>query len=98
LIKRDYLGNTLLRKQYYEYNPNFNADVHIIDKATRVLLVDAGNKILSERKDGEPRNFFCAASSSFNTSTNSTGTFNPSARNADRRLSNPACQDGQPSK
>ncbi len=47
-VKQDYIGSTLYRKQYYEFRPNFDPAVHILDKSTRQLLVDASNQIISD--------------------------------------------------
>ncbi|MFT3893673.1 MAG: DNRLRE domain-containing protein [Anaerolineales bacterium] len=49
-VQQDYLGSTLYRKQYYEYRPNFNLDVHILDKVTRQLLLTADNDIVSDTR------------------------------------------------
>jgi uncharacterized repeat protein (TIGR01451 family) len=49
-VQEDYLGSTLYRKHYYEYRPNFDPAVYILDKATRQLLVDASNNPISDTR------------------------------------------------
>jgi RHS repeat-associated protein len=51
-VQETYLGSTLLRKQYYEYWPNFNPEQYILDKPIRQVLVDAGNTIFSDTRYG----------------------------------------------
>ncbi|MEW6028110.1 MAG: DNRLRE domain-containing protein [Chloroflexota bacterium] len=47
-VRQDYLGSSLYRKEYFEYRPNFNPSVYILDKPTRRVLVDAGNAAFAE--------------------------------------------------
>lgn len=55
-LRQDYIGNTLYRKQYYEYviSPDKQeppaSDVHILDRVSHELLVDAGNIPVSETR------------------------------------------------
>ena len=48
-LQEDYLGNTLYRRHLYEYHP-FTANVHILDKVTRQILVDASNSLISDTR------------------------------------------------
>jgi len=48
LSQIEYLGNSVYRKTYYEYVINPNA--YITDKASRLLLVDASNRIVSDTR------------------------------------------------
>ncbi|HEY2980308.1 MAG TPA: SpvB/TcaC N-terminal domain-containing protein, partial [Anaerolineales bacterium] len=50
LTQSEYLGTSLYRKTYYEYLVNANPAYNIIDKVSRVLLVTAGNQILSDTR------------------------------------------------
>ena len=48
----EYNGSTLFRKEYYEYWPNFNSTVYILDKPTRQVTVDSGNNIFLDTRYG----------------------------------------------
>jgi RHS repeat-associated protein len=50
LAQSTYLGNSLYRKTYYEYVTNPDIRYYILDKVSRVLLVDAGNQIYSDTR------------------------------------------------
>ncbi|HNA59179.1 MAG TPA: SpvB/TcaC N-terminal domain-containing protein, partial [Chitinophagales bacterium] len=50
LSQIQYLGSTVYRKTYYEYLINTNPSVYILDTASRVLVVDASNAILSDTR------------------------------------------------
>ena len=50
LVQSTYTGGNLYRKTYYEYLVNPNPAYYILDKVTRVLLVDASNKIYSDTR------------------------------------------------
>jgi RHS repeat-associated protein len=50
LQQSQYLGNSLLRKTYYEYVTNPDPAVYLLDKVSRVLLVGASNEILSDTR------------------------------------------------
>lgn len=50
LVASTYLGNSLYRKTYYEYLTNPDPAYYILDKTSRVLLVDAANQIYSDTR------------------------------------------------
>jgi YD repeat-containing protein len=50
LQQTDYLGSSILRKTYYEYVTNPNPSVYILDKVSRILLVNAANQILGDTR------------------------------------------------
>ena len=39
-----------MRKEYYEYWPNFNPQYYILDKPIRQVTVDSGNNIFSDTR------------------------------------------------
>lgn len=48
LWREDFKGSALYRKEYYEYLINASPAVHILNKATRDVIVDASNAIFSD--------------------------------------------------
>ncbi|MFN8414081.1 MAG: LamG-like jellyroll fold domain-containing protein, partial [Anaerolineales bacterium] len=50
LQQTDYLGLSTYRKTYYEYLINTNPFYYVLDKASRSLVVDAFNNILSDTR------------------------------------------------
>ncbi|MEW6402626.1 MAG: SpvB/TcaC N-terminal domain-containing protein, partial [Chloroflexota bacterium] len=50
LVQMQYLGNTVYRKTYYEYLTNPIPSVYILDRVSRVLLVDGSNQIWADTR------------------------------------------------
>src|SRR5512138_1508958 len=50
LLQSTYLGSSLYRKTYYEYTTNSDPSYYILDKASRVLLVNAANQVYSDTR------------------------------------------------
>jgi RHS repeat-associated protein len=50
LVQSTYVSGSLYRKTYYEYLVNPDPAYYILDKATRVLLVDGNNQIYSDTR------------------------------------------------
>jgi RHS repeat-associated protein/uncharacterized repeat protein (TIGR01451 family) len=50
LLQSTYMGNSLYRKTYYEYVTNPDIQYYILDKVSRVLLVNAANQIYSDTR------------------------------------------------
>jgi RHS repeat-associated protein len=50
LLKRDYLGTSLYRKEVYEYLPNFDPGYYVLDKPVRHVLLDAADDILADTR------------------------------------------------